>query len=97
MTDNQGRLRPYHYTLYRRVSMIGFPTICAMTQNLTRQRSYSLGYDGSLLNGLQALTEWNADFVSGALLSAGRSTDALFPQDTPTGTRLGLIAASYYL
>ncbi|UOH85352.1 hypothetical protein LQV05_002173, partial [Cryptococcus neoformans] len=40
---------------------------------------YSLGYDGSLLNGLQALTEWNADF------------------DTPTGTRLGLIAASYYL
>ncbi|KIR51742.1 sugar transporter [Cryptococcus gattii Ru294] len=40
---------------------------------------YSLGYDGSLLNGLQALTEWNTDF------------------DTPTGTRLGLIAASYYL
>ncbi|WWC98969.1 hypothetical protein V866_005863 [Kwoniella sp. B9012] len=40
---------------------------------------YSLGYDGSLLNGLQALTEWNKDFGA------------------PTGTKLGLIAASYYL
>ncbi|WWD20487.1 hypothetical protein CI109_104963 [Kwoniella shandongensis] len=40
---------------------------------------YSLGYDGSLLNGLQALTEWNRDF------------------GTPSGTKLGLIAASYYL
>ncbi|OCF34091.1 sugar transporter [Kwoniella heveanensis BCC8398] len=40
---------------------------------------YSLGYDGSLLNGLQALNEWNRDF------------------DKPTGTKLGLIAASYYL
>lgn len=24
---------------------------------------YSLGYDGSLLNGLQALPTWNRDFV----------------------------------
>ncbi|RSH83785.1 hypothetical protein EHS25_005400 [Saitozyma podzolica] len=40
---------------------------------------YSLGYDGSLLNGLQALPEWVRDF------------------DAPTGTRLGLIAATYYL
>lgn len=40
---------------------------------------YSLGYDGSLLNGLQALPPWQSDF------------------GYPTGTRLGLIAASYYL
>lgn len=40
---------------------------------------YSLGYDGSLLNGLQALPSWQNDF--------GR----------PTGTTLGLIAASLYL
>lgn len=43
------------------------------------QSSYSLGYDGSLLNGLQALPAWQTKF------------------DHPTGTRLGLIAASYYL
>ncbi|GFZ44381.1 hypothetical protein JCM24511_02103 [Saitozyma sp. JCM 24511] len=40
---------------------------------------YSLGYDGSLLTGLQALPEWVKDF------------------DAPSGTRLGLIAATYYL
>ena len=41
--------------------------------------SYSLGYDGSLLNGLQALPAWQTHFGH------------------PTGTKLGLIAASYYL
>lgn len=40
---------------------------------------YSLGYDGSLLNGLQAIPAWVQDFGK------------------PAGTRLGLIAASYYL
>lgn len=40
---------------------------------------YSLGYDGSLLNGLQALTSWQRDFGA------------------PAGTKLGLIAASYYM
>ncbi|KAM0791074.1 hypothetical protein ACM66B_004365 [Microbotryomycetes sp. NB124-2] len=39
---------------------------------------YSLGYDGSLLAGLQALPVWQSDF------------------DAPKGTRLGLIAATYY-
>ncbi|KAH8928459.1 hexose transport-related protein [Atractiella rhizophila] len=41
--------------------------------------NYSLGFDGSLLSGLQALAPWNAFFGS------------------PKGTRLGLIAATYYL
>ncbi|WOO83976.1 Lactose permease [Vanrija pseudolonga] len=40
---------------------------------------YSLGYDGSLLNGLQALPAWKKQFNS------------------PVGTDLGLIAATYYL
>ena len=40
---------------------------------------YSLGYDGSLLNGLQALPTWQKQF------------------DHPTGTDLGLLAASYYM
>ncbi|KAK4052612.1 hypothetical protein OIO90_004240 [Microbotryomycetes sp. JL221] len=39
---------------------------------------YSLGYDGSLLAGLQALPAWQEDF------------------DHPKGTKLGLIAATYY-
>jgi MFS family permease len=55
---------------------------------------YSLGYDGSLLNGLQALPSWQRDFVSRSCVSRLR---VLTPQDTPTGTKLGLIAASYYL
>jgi len=52
---------------------------------------YSLGYDGSLLNGLQALPAWKKQFVRSVWSSV------LTVKHSPAGTRLGLIAATYYL
>lgn len=42
---------------------------------------YSLGYDGSLLNGIQALKSWNRDFVRSSAVTelTSRTTHAAIP------------------
>lgn len=68
--------------------LLGPARICILNN-----RSYSLGYDGSLLNGLQAIPAWQADFgkptgytlglIAGEYSSFGSSFRFICPADGP--------------
>lgn len=56
---------------------------------------YSLGYDGSLLNGLQALPAWQSDFDKPAGTTLGLIAASLYLPKIPVLPVLSYIADRY--